>query len=253
MVESFAMGVSIPVKPIDDFQPLLIEWNRESSTGKFAPTTTKADETCIGELQAPRRVLLSETPIEAVWARLAQLKSATLARKMVDRRAQLESLSLEPSTIVSKGEGVAFALRNATDYFGAIDRRNVSQRVLNLYYGTMSFAFTEMLASPGGPQTLSELEETTKKGHGLYTHDGLDDRFESKEVNHVERRVDTLRELYKRASGLNSGALLVHIEGRQVSSTQVKTVVTPGSLRGFVISANGSGVTLIESLVSLPA
>ncbi|WP_053183728.1 YaaC family protein [Pseudomonas thivervalensis] len=179
MVESFAMGISIPVKPIDDFQPLLIEWNRESSTGKFAPTTTKAEETSIVELQAPRRVLLSETPIEAVWARLAQLKSATLARKMVDRRAQLESLSLDPSTIVSKGEGVAFALRNATDYFSAIDRRNVSQRVLNLYYGTMSFAFAEMLASPSGPQTLSELEATTKKGHGLYTHDGLDDRFES--------------------------------------------------------------------------
>jgi hypothetical protein len=134
---------------------------------------------CIEELQAPRRVLLSETPIEAVWARLAQLKSATLARKMVDRRAQLESLSLETSAIVSKGEGVAFALRNATDYFSAIDRRNVSQRVLNLYYGTMSFAFAEMLASPGGPQTLSELEATTKKGHGLYTHDGIDDRFES--------------------------------------------------------------------------
>lgn len=74
----------------------------------------------------------------------------------------------------------------------------------------------------------------------------------SKEVNHVERRVDTLRELYKRASGLNSGALLVHIEGRQVSSTQVQTVVTPVSLRGFVISANGSGVTHIEALVSLP-
>jgi hypothetical protein len=108
MVESFAMGVSIPVKPIDDFQPLLIEWNRESSTGKFAPTTTKAEETCIGELQAPRRVLLSETPIEAVWARLAQLKSATLARKMVDRRAQLESLSLEPSTHCVKGRGRCF-------------------------------------------------------------------------------------------------------------------------------------------------
>lgn len=75
----------------------------------------------------------------------------------------------------------------------------------------------------------------------------------AKEVNHVEKRVDTLRELYKRTPGLRSGALLVHIEGRQIYSTQVQTMVTPDSLRGFVLSADGNGVTVIESPVSLPA
>jgi len=41
-------------------------------------------------------------------------------------------------------------LRNASDYFQAKDGQTLSQRVLNLYYGSLSFAFAEMLAAPLG-------------------------------------------------------------------------------------------------------
>jgi hypothetical protein len=80
---------------------------------------------------------------------------------------------ISETDLSSKAEGVAFALRNATDYFSASQTRNVSQRVLNLYYDTMAFAFAEMLASPAGPTSLAQIEEATKRGHGLYTIDGL--------------------------------------------------------------------------------
>jgi hypothetical protein len=40
---------------------------------------------------------------------------------------------------------------------------------LNLYYGVMSFAFAEILASPHGATSLNEIEKTTKQGHGLFT------------------------------------------------------------------------------------
>jgi hypothetical protein len=174
MLESFAAGISSPVRSMDDFQTTLIAWNRESSPGQFAPVSPVAFEEQPQNWTVTKR-LTSETPIDAIWARLSQLKSATLAQRAVARRAEQDGASIGRDEISSKGEGVAFALSNAADYFSAIDHNNLSQRILNLYYGTMSFAFAEMLAAPTGPLTLVELESITKKGHGLYTHDGIDD------------------------------------------------------------------------------
>jgi hypothetical protein len=50
--------------------------------------------------------------------------------------------------------------------------------VLNLYYGSLSFAFAEMLAAPSGAKALSDIEDSTKAGHGLYTVDGQSDGLE---------------------------------------------------------------------------
>lgn len=174
MLESFAAGIASQVRSMDDFHTILIEWNRESSPGKFAPTSAIALEEHAREKTVTKR-LTSETPIDAIWARLSQLKSATLAQRAVARRVEQHGAPIGPDEIRSKGEGVAFALSNAADYFSAINHNNLSQRILNLYYGTMSFAFAEMLAAPTGPLTLAELESITKKGHGLYTHDGVDE------------------------------------------------------------------------------
>jgi hypothetical protein len=89
-----------------------------------------------------------------------------------------ESVKLDEETINCKAEGISYALRNATDYFNAGDVRNVSQRVLNLYYGSLSFAFAEMLALPQGPKALTEIEKSTRQGHGLYTVNGSSDGLE---------------------------------------------------------------------------
>jgi hypothetical protein len=178
MVEEFTRGVSRPVFAVDDFQVHLVEWNKASVPGKLVPAGTGLEELeDLASAQPRTRRLLSETPIEAIWSRLARLKSATLARKAVAERASARGVDLPDAVMASKGAGVAYAVRSATDYFALRNASNVSQRVLNLYYGCLSFAFAEMLAAPDGPEELSRIEDITKQGHGLWTFDGIDDGF----------------------------------------------------------------------------
>ena len=167
-LESYAYGIGKPVGSADDFHELLLQWNESSTEGKFAPT----DGTKILAHPPNHRVLLSEEPIEAIWLRLRQLQSVTLAIKSVRERAKEENIRLDNEAVHAKAEGIAFALRNSEDYFHASEAHNVSQRVLNLYYGSLAFAFAEILASPTGAKTLGEIEKITKQGHGLYMIDG---------------------------------------------------------------------------------
>jgi len=171
-IESYGYGIDVPIRSANDFHSLLVEWNQASSEGKFAPD---AEESCQSEEEeeVPNvRVLLSDTPIEAVWLRLRQLHSVKLAERVIANRGEQGSGILGSEVVASKAAGVAFALRNASDYYSASEARNLSQRVLNLYYGSMAFAFAEMLAMPSGPDSLTQIENVTKQGHGLYTLDG---------------------------------------------------------------------------------
>ena len=167
-LESFTRGILTPVGTLGDFHSLLLKWNADSASGKFAPGPEIVRETKL----LTHRSLLSETPIEAIWLRLRQFASLTLTRKLVDVRARDTGTTLALETLSTKAEGVTYAVRNAIDYFHAPGNQNMSQRVLNLYYGSMSFVFAEMLAAPNGPDTLSQIEESTKRGHGLFTVDG---------------------------------------------------------------------------------
>ena len=172
LVEQFTQGVSVPVSSADDFHLTVHEWNSSSALGKFACSNSKADQTIPS--RPKHRILLAEEPIKAVWLRIRQLQSVTLARKLISERAQQIGMALSEVEISRKAEGTSYAIRNACDYFLTQDASPVSQRVLNLYYGSMAFASAEMLASPGGAKTLDEIEDFTKFGHGLYTIDGAD-------------------------------------------------------------------------------
>ena len=176
-LESFAYGIKIPVTTADDFQLQLIDWNKASTNGLFSPTNEefKVEEVI---MNSKYNRIQSENPLQSVWIHLRQLESVSLAKKNIYRRATLSKIELVDSVVSSKSEGLAFALRNASDYYRSAEGRNMSQRILNLYYGTLSFAFAEMLASPMGPTTLSEIEDSTKQGHGLFTLDGKSDRLE---------------------------------------------------------------------------
>lgn len=185
MLESFSYGITTLVSAADDFHNVLLKWNAASSDGKFVPIAENADVIAVSRPQ--HRVLLSEDPIQAIWFRLRQVQSVNLAKKLIVERAQRESVSLTDDAVRSKAQGVAYALRNASDYFQAREVRNVSQRVLNLYYGSLAFAFVEMLASPVGPKTLAEIEDSTKQGHGLYTIDGLTNGLEHLVVGVISR------------------------------------------------------------------
>lgn len=178
MVESFAGGINRPVEPIDAFPALMFGWNAATTQGKFAPSNEQLANTSRPVTRRAFRMLVSEQPIDSIWLRLRQLQSVTLAKRLIEDRALRAGLELDSNTIKSKADGLAYALRNASDYFQASDHRNVSQRVLNLYYGTLAFAFAEMLALPNGAISVADLEKSTKQGHGLYTADGQADGLE---------------------------------------------------------------------------
>jgi len=69
------------------------------------------------------------------------------------------------------------------------------------------------------------------------------------EPNHITARVETLRELYARTPELNSGVLLVHLAGTQPRSSQVQTVVSGQSIRGFIVSDCGGHFAEIADAV----
>ncbi len=171
-VEQFTQNVSVPVSSADDFNFEVFEWNSSSADGKFAPSDSNAD--LLSPSRPDCRILLTEEPIKAVWLRLRQLQSVTLARKLISERCQQDGVALNQEQITRKAEGISYSIRNAYDYFLTHEASPVSQRVLNLYYGSLAFGFAEMLAAPTGSQTLEEIEASTKLGHGLYTIDGVD-------------------------------------------------------------------------------
>jgi hypothetical protein len=177
-LDQFTRGVTKPVSSVDDFHELMLEWNKTSAEGKFTPGGGEEKSRATEPTILRPKLLLADEPIEAIWLRLRQLQSVTLARKMIEARALAEHVELDADILHSKAQGVAYALRNASDYFQAKDGQTFSQRVLNLYYGSMSFAFAEMLAAPRGAKALSEIEGSTKAGHGLYTVDGMSDGLE---------------------------------------------------------------------------
>jgi len=171
-VAEYTQGVVKPVSPIHEFHLTMLGWNSASS-GKFAPTNT--DQVPITATPTTHRLLLSEEPVKAIWLRLKQIQSLKFSKKIIIERIKQAQISLDDEIILSKAEGLAYSIRNAADYFHESDTKNLSQRILNLYYGSLALASSEMLALPTGPTTLAEIEGFTKQGHGLATIDGQDE------------------------------------------------------------------------------
>ena len=160
-LESIVGGVGATVESLDDFFGFLIEASKEVEPDR-SPTTTP-------RVPGKIRRLTAENPLDAVMSRLQQFTSETLARKLVERRAEAEGATLARDVLGTKATGVAYSMRSALDYIVASPRDPLNRRVVALYYGTMALAQCEMLASPSGPFGLDKLEAFTRNGHGLYT------------------------------------------------------------------------------------
>lgn len=169
MPESFASGATVPVEPLGNFFSYLVELNKQVEPDRSPPVLLRRP--------ASVRRLTAENPVEAILARLRQFTSATLAGRLVKRRAATEAIPLPSDTIKSKASGIAWSMRSALDYLDSTPREALIKRVLGLYYGTIALAQAEMLASPSGPIDLDEVEGMTKRGHGLYALAGPDGGF----------------------------------------------------------------------------
>ena len=93
MLDSFASGVAVPVEPLGDFFPFLVDLNRQVDPARSPPVIPRRPATV--------RRLTAENPIEAVIARLQQFTSVTLARRLVEKRAETEGFALPPEVIVT--------------------------------------------------------------------------------------------------------------------------------------------------------
>jgi len=160
-LQEFAYGISTPIEPISDFFSTLVQWNKG-----FAPDVATANRPRRRTIQ---RHITAERPLDGIWARLDHLASMRIAERLIRQRASADGLALREDLIQSKATGLAFAVRSASDYFRTAPHEALNKRILSLYYGTLAFAFADMLASPKGPGDLDEVEGMTKQGHGLYT------------------------------------------------------------------------------------
>ena len=159
-LESFTHGVSVPVEPLDDFFPFLVDLNKKVEPARSVPIVSSKAPTV--------RRLTGENPHDAVMARLKQFTSVTLAKKLVARRAEDEGYSLTREITDSKATGIAYSMRSALDYLRSTSNDKLNRRVVSLYYGTIALAQAEMLALPSGPGDLDKIEGVTKNGHGLH-------------------------------------------------------------------------------------
>ena len=163
-LESFTMGVSVPVEPLGDFFPFFVDLSKRVEPDRSPPVTPRKKARVLR--------LTAENPLEAVITRLQQFASVKLAAKLVERRAEAEGTSAAPTTTNGKATGIAYSMSSALDYIVSSSSDKLNKRILGLYYGTMALAQAEMLASPSGPSDLDEVEGMTKQGHGLYTFPG---------------------------------------------------------------------------------
>lgn len=148
---------------------ILVEWNKQLAP-EVTPSTQRTRTKTI-------RRITAERPADGIWAHLNQLASIKLSEKLVRRRALEEAIALTDEQIESKAAGLAFTIRNATDYFRGTPNESMNKRILSLYYGSLALAFAEMLASPNGPADLDEVEGMTKQGHGLFTVPSITNDF----------------------------------------------------------------------------
>jgi hypothetical protein len=158
-IENFAYGISTPVTPVSDFFPLLVGWNKELAPEHTAPLPPMRPEKV--------RRITAENPVIAIWSRLEQFASVNLAQKLVARRASESLAVMNASELSFKAEGVAFTSQNAADYMRGTSSESLNKRILNLYYGALSLASAEMMASPEGPKDLDEIEGITKQGQDV--------------------------------------------------------------------------------------
>jgi hypothetical protein len=91
---------------------VLVEWNKTSAEGRFVPEGGNFDT--VEASASQDRLLLSEEPIEAIWLRIRQLHSVTLAQKA---NAALEGLTPTKLSALGPGEAYVWSSKATDDAF----------------------------------------------------------------------------------------------------------------------------------------
>lgn len=110
--------------------------------------------------------MTAENPLQQIWTMIKSLCSLNVCIDML--KCKHGGGSQNDNEIKCKAQGISFLMQNACDYFEAATTKNLTQRLLNIYYGTIAFIEAEMLANDASYSNLDDIERITKHGHGLY-------------------------------------------------------------------------------------
>lgn len=177
---SFSKDCRIPVIPETEFKFVLTDWNLEflGAGGLEKPRGAERERGLCGKI-----FIIEENPPEQIYTQLRALTSREVAEKTVERYDGVLRTGLSEEEIRWKAEGVSCLVQNAIDYFENASTENLTQRMLNLYYGTLALMEAEMLVYGSGYKKLEEIEKVTRNGHGMVTFgdaaDGLNDFYVS--------------------------------------------------------------------------
>ena len=175
---SFSKGCNVQVVPQKEFLYVFTDWNMEYLQ---IPVENEYDNYEIEKDNKDKNIIMivEENPIEQIYSQLRALTSKAVALKAVELHAKQQGIVFEDDVKLKKAEGVSYLVQNAIDYFDSAATENITQRMLNLYYGTIALMEAEMLVKGEQYKELSEIEKITQNGHGMFTFgdaiDGLND------------------------------------------------------------------------------
>jgi len=166
----FTKGMSLKIYSFSDIMELVKDWNAEAEDDKIETLEKSANAELLETKKGLREVIhiTAENPQNKIWDMIRALKSERICINVLKQKMLLENCKLGDEIIVEKAKGLRYLTQNAIDYFEA-STNNLTQRLLNLYYGTVSFVESEIISNVGNNHTMHKLEESTKYGHGLWT------------------------------------------------------------------------------------
>ena len=170
---TFSKDCRIPVIPEIEFKFVLTDWNLEflgvQNSEEVQEHAKEKRGGSRGEIH-----IIEENPLEQIYTQLRALTSRAVAAKSVERYAGVLHTELSKEEAESKAEGVSYLVQNAIDYFDNASTENLTQRMLNLYYGTLALMEAEMLVYGSTYKKLGEIEKVTRNGHGMATFGDTD-------------------------------------------------------------------------------
>lgn len=163
---SFSAGCTIPVIPDSDFLYVMIDWHMDFLGVSSTVNVSKSARHFSSE-ETIR--IIEENPLEQIYTHLRALTSKNVAYKAIERHNNKKHTDISNDIMESKAIGISHLVQNAIDYYSSASTENMTQRMLNLYYGTIALMEAEMLVYGDKYKNLSEIEKITKSGHGLTT------------------------------------------------------------------------------------
>lgn len=158
----------------------------------------------VNETDAVPLRILSENPLDQIWTQLSLWESVNLARKLIQERAEMLSVSIDPDLLERKALALSYCIRTSRENIrnprGGLTVGNVCN-----YYGCMWLAAATLAADPNNNVDLERLEEFTKRGHGLGNIAATEGDFPDNEFLYV-RENGFFREFLK-ASGVDRATL----------------------------------------------